>query len=404
MKKLWQKEYPSDQSEYCLNKEIEAYTVGNDFMFDKALVPYDCRASIAHAQMLQKIGILTKGELTQLTQCLHEIIKLNAEGKFQIKQEEEDCSTAIENYLVSRVGEAGKKIHTARSRNDQILTALRLYYKEELKEVALCIEKLLKTLRVFKKKNGTIPIPGFTHMRKAMPSSFELWTEAFIESMQDNLFLIEQTKKLIDQSPLGTAAGYGVPLKIDRVMTAKLLGFAKVQNNPMYVQHSRGKFEATIVHALSQVLFDLNKIASDIILWSMPEFNYCRLPDEVTTGSSIMPQKKNPDVLELMRAKYHTVVACSFEIQHITANLVSGYNRDLQLTKEPTMKAVTITKESLSIAKLLFEKLEINEEHCKKAMTTELYATQKAYELVKKGMAFRDAYREVGKEFMSRRD
>ena len=390
--KLWQKKSDGD-------KHIEKYTVGNDFILDKALVKYDCQVSIAHAQMLQKIGILTKGELAQITKYLQEILKLDEEGKFEIKKEDEDCHTAIENYLVSKVGEAGKKIHTGRSRNDQVLTALRLYYKEELKEITLLVQELVKTMTTFKKKNEAIAIPGFTHMRKAMPSSFGLWTEAFMESMQDNILLVEQTKRLIDQSPLGTAAGYGVPLKIDRMMTAKLLGFAKVQNNPIYTQNSRGKFEATIVHALSQILFDLNKIASDLILWSMPEFDYCKLPDELTTGSSIMPQKKNPDVLELMRAKYHTVVACEFEIQQITANLISGYNRDLQLTKEPTMKAFTITKESLSIAKLLFEKLKVHEESCKRAMTEELYATQKAYDLVKKGMPFRDAYREVGKEF-----
>ena len=390
--KLWQKKSDGD-------KHIEKYTVGNDFILDKALVKYDCQVSIAHAQMLQKIGILTKGELAQITKYLQEILKLDEEGKFEIKKEDEDCHTAIENYLVSKVGEAGKKIHTGRSRNDQVLTALRLYYKEELKEITLLVQELVKTMTTFKKKNEAIAIPGFTHMRKAMPSSFGLWTEAFMESMQDNILLVEQTKRLIDQSPLGTAAGYGVPLKIDRMMTAKLLGFAKVQNNPIYTQNSRGKFEATIVHALSQILFDLNKIASDLILWSMPEFDYCKLPDELTTGSSIMPQKKNPDVLELMRAKYHTVVACEFELQQITANLISGYNRDLQLTKEPTMKAFTITKESVSIAKLLFEKLEVHEESCKRAMTEELYATQKAYDLVKKGMPFRDAYREVGKEF-----
>lgn len=389
--KLWKKGYEPD-------KVIEKYTVGNDFILDKALVKYDCQASIAHAQMLQKMGILTKEELNKLIIGLKEIIEIDKKGQFMITQEDEDCSTAIENYLTKKCGDAGKKIHTARSRNDQILTALRLYYKEELATVAALIVELTKSMQAFKKKKGNVSIPGYTHMRKAMPSSWGLWTEAFIESMQDNLSILEQTKSLVDQSPLGTAAGYGAPLKIDRAMTAKLMGFAKVQNNPIYAQHSRGKFEAALVHTLSQIMFDLNKISSDLILWSMTEFNYCKLPDELTTGSSIMPQKKNPDVLELMRAKYHIVVACEFEIKNITANLISGYNRDFQLTKEPTMKAVEITKESLSIAKLLFEKLEVNEESCKKAMTKELYATERAYEFVKKGMPFRNAYREVAKQ------
>lgn len=386
--KLWQKNYD-------VNKAIEKYTVGNDFMLDQMLVKYDCQASIAHAQMLQKVGILTKEELNKLINGLKEIIELDKNGLFIIQQEDEDCHTAIENYLTKKCGDVGKKIHTARSRNDQILTALRLYYKEELVAVAVLTVEFIKSMQAFKKKNSNVAIPGYTHMRKAMPSSWGLWTEAFIESMQDNLSLLKQTKDLVDQSPLGTAAGYGVPLEIDRAMTAELLGFTKVQDNPIYTQHSRGKFEAALVHTLSQIMFDLNKISSDLILWSMTEFNFCKLPDELTTGSSIMPQKKNPDVLELMRAKYHSVVACEFEIKNIMGNLISGYNRDLQLTKEPTMKAIDITKESLSIAKLLFDKLEINDESCQKAMTRELFATEEAYELVKKGMPFRDAYKEI---------
>lgn len=390
--KLWQKKYK-------LNEKIEEFTVGNDYLLDKKLVKYDCLASIAHAKMLCKMGILTKDECSQLINALNEIIALDNKGKFVITKEDEDCHTAIENYLVKKLGDAGKKIHTARSRNDQVLTALRLYYKEEIKEVLKEAETFVKTLEEFKGKNSKVEIPGYTHMRKAMPSSVELWAEAFIESMEDNKKLLMCVLELVDQSPLGTGAGYGVPLKIDRKMTSDELGFKKIQLNPIYAQLSRGKFESSIAHALTQVMFDLNKIASDLILFSMPEFGYFELPPEFCTGSSIMPQKKNPDVLELVRAKYHIVVGEEFKLKSISSNLISGYNRDIQLTKEPVMKSFEITKESLSVMNLVVGKLKVNTENCKKAMTKELYATEKAYELVKKGIPFREAYKQISKEF-----
>ena len=265
--KLWQKKYK-------LNDKIEEFTVGNDFLLDTKLVKYDCIASIAHAKMLCKMGILTKDEYNKLVNALNEIIQLDKESKFMINKEDEDCHTAIENYLVKKLEDIGKKIHTARSRNDQVLTALRLYYKDEIKEILKEIETFVKTLEDFKGKNSNVEIPGYTHMRKAMPSSVGLWAEAFIESMEDNKKLLMSVLELVDQSPLGTGAGYGVPLKIDRTMTADELGFKKVQNNPIYAQLSRGKFESSIVHALTQVMLDLNKMSSDLILFSMPEFGY----------------------------------------------------------------------------------------------------------------------------------
>lgn len=390
--KLWQKKYK-------LNEKIEEFTVGNDYLLDKKLLKYDCLASIAHAKMLCKMGILTKDECSQLINALNEIIVLDNKGTFVINKEDEDCHTAIENYLVKKLGDVGKKIHTARSRNDQVLTALRMYYKEEIKEILKETEAFVKTLDGFKGKNSKIEIPGYTHMRKAMPSSVGLWAEAFIESMEDNKKLLMCALELVDQSPLGTGAGYGMPLKIDRKMTSDELGFKKVQNNPIYVQISRGKFESSIVHALTQVMFDLNKIASDLILFSMPEFGYFELPPEFCTGSSIMPQKKNPDVLELVRGKYHLVVGEEFKLKSISSNLISGYNRDMQLTKEPVMKSFEITKESLSVMNLVVGKLKVNAENCKKAMTKELFATEKVYELVKKGIPFREAYKQISKEF-----
>ena len=262
--KLWNK--------YKLDKEIKDFTVGEDFIFDKKLVKYDCIASVAHAKMLNKIGVLKKEETNKIIKELNNIVNLSEKGRFKILKEEEDCHTAIENYLTRQLGDLGKKIHTGRSRNDQVLTALRLYYKDELKESERLVGDLVEEMKGFVRKYGRIKFPGYSHARKAMPSSIAMWGESFIESMKDNLKLINWTFELIDQSPLGTGAGYGLPIKVDRSYTAKLLGFKKVQKNPIYVQNSRGKFEATILHTLSQIMFDLNKIASDLIIFSLPAF------------------------------------------------------------------------------------------------------------------------------------
>lgn len=390
--KLWEKQYK-------LNKQIEDFTVGNDYILDQKLVKYDCLASIAHVKMLGKIGILKKDEVQKLTKELNNIIMLDKRGKFKILKEQEDCHTAIENHLTKKLGDLGKKIHTARSRNDQVLTALRLYYKEELNDCKKLVKEFIKTLKKFVQKYGEIKLPGYTHTRKAMPSSIALWGNAFIDSMMDNLKAIDFSLQLIDQSPLGAGAGYGIPLNIDRQYTAKLLGFKKVQENPIYTQNSRGKFESTILHALSQIMFDLNKIASDLILFSMPEFGYFELPEEFCTGSSIMPQKKNPDVLELIRAKYHTIISYEFQIKSMTSNLISGYNRDLQLTKEPTINGIQLTKDSLSVMELIFKNLKVNKKNCENALTKEVYAAEEVYKLVKRGVPFREAYKTISKKY-----
>jgi len=390
--KLWKKNYR-------LNERVEDFTVGNDYLLDRGLVKYDCQASITHAKMLGKIDVLKKEEIRKLVRELNNIIKLDKKGKFRISKEQEDCHTAIENHLTKKLGNLGKKIHTARSRNDQVLAALRLYYKQELNECRKSVTELINSIRKFIRKYGKVKLPGYTHTRKAMPSSIRLWGNSFIESMKDNLKLIDLALELVNQSPLGTGAGYGLPIKVDREYTAKLLGFEKVQNNPIYVQNSRGKFESTILHALTQIMLDINKIASDLIIFSMPEFGYFELPREFCTGSSIMPQKKNPDVLELLRAKYHVVVSCEFQVKNIISNLLSGYNRDIQLTKGPTMKGIKTTKESLSIASLVFKNLKVNRKKCNDALTEEVYATKRVYKLVKRGIPFREAYEIVSKEY-----
>ena len=391
-KKLWYKGY-------SINGEIEDYIAGEEYLLDLKIAKYDCIASIAHAKMLARIGILTPKEASMLGSSLNTIIKLLEQGKFEISKEDEDCHTAIENYLTKNLGQLGKKIHTGRSRNDQVLVALRLYSRENLTACISLAKKLTAAMLHFKGKYGSIELPGYTHTRKAMPSSVRLWTDAFIDAINDDISLLEATLMLINQSPLGTGAGYGSPIKLDREYTAKELGFPRIQVNPIYAQLSRGKFEATILHALSQVMLDLNRISAELIVFTMPEFGYYELPREFTTGSSMMPNKRNPDFLELMRAKYHIILGYEFQVQSLLANLPTGYNADLSLTKAPLIKGFEITSASLKIAALLFKNLRVNRQNCAKAMSDELYATSRAYDLVTKGVPFRDAYKKIADEY-----
>ncbi|MFZ5949798.1 MAG: argininosuccinate lyase [Candidatus Rifleibacteriota bacterium] len=391
--KLWQKGYD-------LNREIEAFITGDDYLLDMQLLEYDCKASQAHARMLGKTGFISENEVVALVKELNTLIDLVREGKFKIRPDQEDCHTAIEEYLTERLGEPGKKIHTGRSRNDQVLTALRLFVKAQLKRVLALTQNVVIAIEAFVEKYGRIAIPGFTHTRKAMPSSVGMWAEAYRDALEDDLSLLRCAIDLIDQSPLGTGAGYGVPLPLDREYTAQELGFARVQANPVYAQHSRSKFDSFAVHVLSQIMFDLNRMANDLIFFSLPEFDFFRLPDEFLSGSSIMPQKKNPDVLELLRARFHEVSGCEATIRNCSVGLISGYNRDVQVTKEPLMKAFNISLQALAVTELLFGHLAINEDRCQLAMTEELFAADQAYELVRQGVPFRDAYQQVAQRFM----
>lgn len=395
--KLWKKSYD-------VNSEVEKFTVGNDYIIDKKLVEYDIKASIVHAKMLNKIKILSDDELEKIIEKLNRINLLNKQGQFNIYLEDEDCHTAIEKFLTNELGETGKKIHTCRSRNDQVLTAMRLYEKDNLEKLKFLIDEFNVVLKDFIKDKGEIKVPGFTHMQKAMPTDIKSWFGAYVDSFEDNRKLIVGVSKLIDQSPLGTAAGFGVPIfNIDREFTAKNLGFERVLENPIYAQMSRGKFEANIINALSNVMFDLNKLSTDLITFNMDEFNFFDLPVEFCTGSSIMPQKKNPDVLELIRAKYHILIGEEVKLKSLIANLISGYNRDLQITKEPVFNSFEITISSLEMMINLMKNLIVNEDNCFKSMSDELYATHEAYKLVRDGMSFRDAYRLVGEKFVDKK-
>ncbi len=384
--------------------KIEAYTVGNDPDHDDVLVPYDCIASKAHAEMLHAIGILDAQELEDLKRILDEILALHQKGRFVIRPEDEDCHTAIESYLTHELGPAGEKIHTARSRNDQILTALRLYEKAELIKIGRLLEGWSRCLNTISDRDGNIGFPGFTHTRKAMPTTIGTWLGSFESACRDNLLLLDAVYRLIDQSPLGTAAGFGVPvINLKRDMTSSALGFEKVMHNPMYAQLSRGKFESSLLHLCTQIMFDLNRFACDLILFSLPDFGFFVLPEAFCTGSSIMAQKKNPDVLEIMRAKYHLVLGHELTIKSLIGNLISGYHRDVQLTKGPLFETIAIVKDSLEMAAWVLEGLWIDKQACEKALSDELYTTEKVYHWVQQGMPFRSAYRKAAKELETSR-
>lgn len=394
MKKLWQK------NKLLLNSLIESFETEDDLVLDQKLINYDLETSLAHAKMLQKIGVLTMSELKNLKKGLGEIRKANNNGKFDLVFGDEDMHTKIENHLVKKCGEVGKKIHTGRSRNDQVLTAIRLFSLNQLKKIDLSILALKKEFKKFQKRYGVIPMPGYTHMQKAMPSSLGLWAGSFIDSLIDDQALLNTAIKLTDQSPLGSGAGYGVSLQLDKNLTAKLLNFSKVQENALYCQNSRGKIEANTLACLVSILLTINKFASDVLLFTTKEFGFFKVSDRITTGSSIMPQKKNLDVAELLRSKVNLVLGNYVQIVSLSSNLVSGYNRDLQDTKKPLIESFEITLKCLEVSKFLVQNLSPNSTQLEKSMTKELFSTEEALELVSKGMSFRDAYLKVGKKLI----
>ena len=395
--KLWQSK--KDAQITKLNGLVENFTAENDISYDQVLINYDIIGSIAHASMLKKIGILKNGELAALKKPLKEIVKLNKKGKFRLDPEDEDVHSKVENYLTKKIGEVGKKLHTGRSRNDQILVDLRLYTRERLLTIEQAILDLCVSLIKFAKNNLETPMPGYTHFRKAMPSSVALWACSLAESLLDDLEIVKNAYKLNNQNPLGSAAGYGVPLNIDREYTTSLLGFGKTQNNVLYVQNSRGKIESIVLGALTQIMTDLSRFSNELIIFSMDEFGFINISQEFCTGSSIMPKKRNPDVLELIRARSSKVL--SYYLSTITTikDLLSGYSRDLQETKEYLIKSLDITEECLKILAPLVKKLEVNKDRLIDAFTPELFAADEAINLAKYGIPFREAYKQINYNF-----
>lgn len=391
--KLW----ANNNNHHETDNEIERFTAGEDVLLDQLLVKYDVIGSMAHAAMLQKIGILTQSELMDLKRTLLEIIELDKKGQFKIEIWEEDVHTKIENYLISKVGESGKKIHTGRSRNDQILVDLRLYTKEKLLKIQKNLLNLSQALVVFSKENKFLPMPGYTHLQKAMPSSVDLWALSFVESLLDDLTFTKTAYNLNDQNPLGSGAGYGTPINLDRQLTTDLLDFKKLQNNVLYVQNSRGKIESMVLAALAEIMLDLSKLSNDLILFSTEEFGFFEIPERFKTGSSMMPKKRNPDTLELIRARTSKVFSYYFQTINIIKDLPSGYNRDLQETKEPILKGLTLTNLCLEMMASIINNLKVNKQSLEKAFSPEIYATDKAFKLVNQGIPFREAYREIAR-------
>lgn len=382
-----------------VDRDVLDYTAGDDIRLDAALVEADCLGSAAHAVMLSRIPVkprlFSKDECRAVLGGLREIVERSRRGAFPITLEDQDVHLAIERFLTKKLGVLGKRIHTGRSRNDQVATALRLYSKRQLMDAAQEAAELAQSLLAFAARHRDVPMVGRTHLQPAMPSSVGLWAAAFAEGVLEDIVLLINAYELNDQCPLGAAASYGVPLPLDRELTSDLLGFGRPCHTVLYAVMARGKMESVILSALAQVMLTLSRLAEDLILFSMPEFNYFKLPAEYTTGSSIMPQKRNPDVLELVRAKTARVLADMNGVCGIMKSMASGYNRDLQETKEPLMKGFDTTRATLRIMRRLVDALGINEDALLRGFGPEVYATDWALSLVAEGMPFRDAYDHV---------
>jgi len=395
MKRLWDKGEPLDQ-------RVLRYTAGEDHLLDARLVPYDVRASSAHAAMLCAQGLLSESDLKGIQAGLDSLAASHAAGEWEISLEDEDVHTALESRLTDSIGDAGKRIHLGRSRNDQVLVALRLYLLDAAKELELSARTAAAALKKLGGRNKNVALPGYTHMQQGMPSSVELWAGGFAAELEDDADGIAAACRRISKNPLGSAAGYGTPgIPIDREHTSAALGFNEVHSPVTAVQLSRGKGEANLVFELCMLMQDLGKLAADLLLYYTQEFAFIRLPENMTTGSSIMPQKRNPDVLELVRGATATLNAALAEILGITTKLSSGYQRDLQRLKPPLFRAIDLAGASAEIMAHLINGVEFIEENIKLDDAT--FAAEKANKLVvEKGMSFRDAYRQVAEDLKTR--
>jgi len=389
MKKLWEKNYATDQL-------LESFTVGQDRELDLFLAEYDVQGSLAHARMLVKIGLLSEGEGDSLVAGLKDIGKVISDGDFVIEEGVEDVHSQIELMLTRNLGDVGKKIHSGRSRNDQVLTALKLFAKQELKSVAFLTKELFELLQDLSEKYRDVIMPGYTHMQVAMPSSFGLWFGAYAESLSDDLLMLKAASQIVDKNPLGSAAGYGSSFPLDREFTTNEMGFDQPNYNVVYAQMTRGKMEKTTAVALSVVAATLSKLAMDVCLYNGQNFGFLTLPNEFTTGSSIMPHKKNPDGFELVRAKCNQVQALPVELTMILNNLPSGYHRDLQVTKESFIPAFQTIKDCLQMTISMLANISIDKGVGHAEKYKDMFSVELVNQLVLEGMPFRDAYKEVG--------
>jgi len=382
-----------------ISEDVLSFTAGKDVVLDKALIEADCLGSAAHAIMLSRMpvkpALFCKADLKRIIEALVDIIKKAAAGTFEITLEDQDVHLAVERNLTAKLGDLGKKIHTGRSRNDQVALDLRLFGREQLIGALEEVCGLALVLLKLGKEHVQVPMVGRTHMQPGMPSSVGLWATAFTEALLDDAAMLIQAYELNDRSPLGSAASYGVPLPIDRQLVSDLLGFSAPCHNVLYANNSRGKMESIILMAMSQVMLTLSRLAQDLMIFTMPEFGYFQLPDAFCTGSSIMPQKKNPDVLELVRAKASRVQADMQAVFDLVKNSPSGYNRDLQEAKEVFMSGIETTRSSVRIMAAMLAETKVNAEKMMAGFTPDVYATDRALELVASGMPFRDAYHHV---------
>lgn len=382
-----------------IDEDVLRFTVGKDPELDLELAEADCIGSAAHATMLARMRLpkrlFTEAERKRIIRSLVGVIRSVRGGSFRITMDDQDVHMAVERLLTAELGELGRKIHTARSRNDQVAVDLRLYAKVQLLDLIDEAVALADALLRFARRHRMVPMVGRTHMQPAMPSSVGLWSSAFAEGILDDIVLLVNAYELNDQSPLGSAASYGVPLPIDRELTASLLGFSRPIGNVLHANNARGKMESIVLFGCAQVMLTLSRLSQDLILFSMPEFGYFSLPAAYCTGSSIMPQKRNPDVLELIRAKTSAVSAGAFGVMDMLKALPSGYNRDLQAAKEPFVEGIRTTRASVRILAKLVAGITVNRQALSDAFDPSVYAADRALELAAAGMPFRDAYRHV---------
>ncbi|MDH3612477.1 MAG: argininosuccinate lyase [Gammaproteobacteria bacterium] len=392
MTRLWEKGLP-------LAERVLRYTAGEDHLLDARLVPYDVKGSIAHAQMLAATGLISNEDCSAICDGLNALEADFDAGKWSISLEDEDVHTALESRLTNTIGDAGARLHLGRSRNDQVLTALRLYLRDAAADLAARVGKLRGSIAALSKRQGDVQLPGYTHMQHAMPSSVELWCGGFAEAFGDAIEGLSATRRRINKNPLGSAAGYGTPgLPIDRDLTTQTLGFDVTQAPVTSVQLSRGKAESTLLFEVTLLLQDLGRMATDLLLFYTQEFAYVSLAADVTTGSSIMPQKRNPDVLELLRAASGTAHACLDESLMITAKLQSGYQRDLQRLKAPLFRGIDLATDSVDIMAYLLDGLHFLPENIE--LDAGSFATEEAYRLVTdEDIPFRVAYKRIAERY-----
>ena len=387
--KLWQKDKAS-------LKEVESFTVGNDREMDMYLAAFDVLGSLAHIEMLESVGLLTKEELSQLQAELKKIYLQIQDGSFRLQDDVEDIHSQVELLLTQKLGDIGKKIHSARSRNDQVLVDIKLFLRNELEELVKAIQPFFQLLQTQSEKYKKDLLPGYTHLQLAMPSSFGLWLGAYAESLVDDTITLKAAYDVVNKNPLGSAAGYGSSFPINRTLTTKLLGFEDLNYNVVYAQMGRGKAERITAMALANVADTLSKLSMDATLFLNQNFGFISFPTELTTGSSIMPHKKNPDVFELIRSHCNQIKALPNEIMLMTTNLPSGYHRDLQLLKEHLFPAFKTLKDCIGMAGLMLSNIELKKDILEDEKYKFLFSVEEVNKLVLQGTAFRDAYKKIG--------